>query len=294
MGRGLLLLAILFAGCAPPEGGGLNATQKASIPFLINGEDTGYKLLTVLSNYSRMVQPMFGPDGDAEVLESDDTLTVRFHPTQKYLDVGGHGAANQYFLYVGLLPPPLSEDGEGGILEGGMAERPSVKEGAVRFNGEFRFESGTPEVRKSFFLTPTFMYFKNEPFEYKQIAFNNHGGLQDHPAEDLYFDHVEFGWDSGWHNVYWGDWWSDEACAPDPTDASVPSEWIPFDMDLSAASERALTWANAEWSRREGDDDYFNTDAVELWAAYLGPEYRVGEGELVFSVRNLNLDLALP
>jgi hypothetical protein len=144
-------------------------------------------------------------------------------------------------------------------------------------------------MRKHLFLTPTFIYYNQDYSEYKQIAFNNFGALENHPAEDLYFDYVEFSWESGWHIVYWGDWWDDEACAPDPDDPQVASDWIPFDMDLSAASERAVDWANEAWRDREAPDDCFNTEDIQLWAAYLGPEARIDEGELVFSVRNLNL-----
>jgi len=46
---------------------------------------------------------------------------------------------------------------------------------------------------------------------------------------------------------------------------------------------------NSVWNGREAPDTYFNTDEVEIWAAQLGPEYQIGEDELVFSVRNLNL-----
>jgi hypothetical protein len=287
-----VLMTFCALSCADSSGGGLNATQGTSIPFLFNGEDSGFKLLVHLANYSRKVQPVFGPEGDAEISEEGEILTLRFHPKNEYSDTGGHGAANQYFLYVGLLAPPMSEKEDGTILEGGMPERMDVKDKQVNFTGEFRFESGNAEVRKSLFLTPTYMYFKHEPFEYKQIAFNNHGGLEDHAAEDLYFDLVEFGHSSGWYNVYWGDWWDDQICVPDPDDSQVASQWISFDVDLSAASERALDFANEEFQDQEPGDDHFNTDSVELWGAYLGPESQIGKGELVFSVRNLNLNFS--
>lgn len=284
-----LLMPFALSSCVDHGGGGLNAVRSTSIPVLFDGEDSGYKVLVHLANYSRTVQPTFGEDGDAELSEDGDTLTVRFHPTHRYSDTGGHGAADQYFLYVGLIAPPLSEDGEGGIIEGGMAERPSVKDERVHFRGEFRFDRGEAAVRKHLYLTPTLIYYGFDPQEYKQIAFNDYGGLEDHPMESLYFDYVEFGWSSGWHNVYWGDWWDDATCAPDPQDPNVPSDWIPFDVDLSAASDIAVAWANEEWKDREAPDDYFNVDDVQLWAAYLGPEYQIDEGELVFSVRNLGL-----
>jgi len=283
------LLLLSGAMACPDTSGGLNAVSNTSVPFLINGEDSGFKVLLHLANYSSTVRPSFGPDGDAEYSVDGDILTVRFHPTQSYNDTGGHGAPDQYFLYAGLMAPEMSDDGEGGIVEGGMPERMSLPSEGVRFRGEFRFDHGTPAVRKHLYLTPTLMYFKLDPHEYKHIAFNNYGGLVNHPADDLFFDLVEFGWQTGWHNVYWGDWWDDERCAPNPNDPTVPSDWIPFDMDLSAASQRAVGWANAEWGEREAPDDYFNTDIVELWGAYLGPEYKIGEGELVFSVRNLEL-----
>jgi len=182
----------------------------------------------------------------------------------------------------------MAEDADGNLYEGGMPERPSVKDAQVRFQGEFRFDSGSSAVRRHLYLTPTFMYFNADGSEYKQIAFNDYGGLEGQPAESLFFDFEEFGWSTGWHNVYWGDWWNDEVCAPgdDPEQAS---EWIAFDMDLGAASHRAVSWANDAWEDREAPDPYFNTDHVELWGAHLGPEYAIGEGDLTFSVRGLNL-----
>ncbi len=280
----------VLSACSPRDGGGLNAVMSTSVPFLLDGRDEGHRVLVHLANYSSKVQPTFGPDGDAEVEVDGDGVTVHFHPTHSHQDTGDHGAPDQYFLYVGLMAPPMSEDADGNVYAGGMAERPSVKDAEVRFQGEFRFDRGDAAVRKHLYLTPTFMYFNADGSEYKQIAFNDYGGLENRPAESLFFDHEAFGWSTGWRNVYWGDWWDDDLCAPG-ADAEQASDWIPFDMDLTSASDRAVQWANAEWRDREAPDPYFNTDHVELWGAYLGPEYAIGEGELTFSVRKLNLVL---
>lgn len=274
--------------------GGSNAIASTNIPFMFDGVDSGYKVLVFLANYSREVSPVFGPEGDAEFNEEGDTLTIRFHPTQEYSDTGGHGAPNQYYLYVGLFAPPLSLDSQGNVIEGGMPERKSILYQDVHFRGEFRFIRGDRSVRKHLALTPTLIYHRFGPQtnEFKQIAFNNYGGLEGQGVETLFFDFIEFSLISGWHNVYWGDWWNDATCAPDPNDPDVPSEWIPFDIALSEASDHAVALGNSMWNDIENPDTYFNTDEVEIWAAQLGPEYQIGEGELVFSVRNLNLTFA--
>lgn len=293
----LLSTTILLLSCdtsttgGGSSGGGLSAVESTNIPILFNGKDSGYKILVFLANYSQKVTPGFGADGDAEFSEDGETLTVRFHPTNEYSDTGGHGAANQYFLYVGLFAPPLSIDADGKVIRGGMPERKSIKGKNVHFTGEFRFDRGDVSVRKNFYLSPTLIYHRFGPQnnEYKQIAFNDYGGLKGKGADTLFFDFVEYSWSSGWHNVYWGDWWNDLTCAPDPNDPEVPSDWIPFDIALSDASDRAVALGNSMWNDREAPDTYFNTDEVEIWAAQLGPEYQIGEDELVFSVRNLNL-----
>jgi hypothetical protein len=295
----LLFPLILLLSCAPSSdgdggGGGSSVVRPTSIPVTFNGVDSGYKILVFLANYSQKVLPSFGPDGDAEFSEQGGTLTVRFHPTNRYSDTGGHGAPDQYFLYVGLLAPPVSLDADGNVVPGGMPKRKSIKGQNVNFTGEFRFDSGEKSVRKHFYLTPALIYFRFGPqdTEFKQIAFNDYGGLEGRSSDTMYFDFIEFSWSSGWHNVYWGDWWDDATCAPDPNDPSVPSEWIPFDMALSDLSDRAVALGNSMWNYREAPDTYFNTDEVEIWAAQLGPEYQIGEGELVFSVRNLNLSFS--
>jgi len=127
----LLSTTILLLSCGTSNdggggGGGSSVIESTNIPILFNGEDSGYKILVFLANYSHQISPSFGSDGDAEFSEEGDTLTVRFHPTNEYSDTDGHGAANQYFLYVGLFAPPLSLDAEGNVIRGGMPERKSI------------------------------------------------------------------------------------------------------------------------------------------------------------------------
>lgn len=270
------MLFVLVNLTAPPAMA-VRSCVNTGVPFLINGQDVGYDVEIILSNYSLDYDyiPQFGEEGEAHWTVLDDgTIRVFFHPENCY-DTGC-----QYYLYVGLHDPIGIQDNRSCSGYDGQG---SVKGKQVNFTGAFRFVAGEERNRKSFFITPAYTY-EDAAHKVKRVcAFNNYGGVNK-ALDQAYMDHSERDW---WHNIYWGTWYDPVKMFPDGV--QVPGAWVYFNEDLNKSSARAEALAREKWPNEA--PPHFKTDKVVLMQAGIGPEYKVGEGLLVFDVKNLNLDV---
>jgi hypothetical protein len=242
------------------------------VPFLINGRDSGYNVEILLASYDD-TYPQFGEDKEAHwELLADDTIRVYFHPTNCY------EKGCQYYLYAGIHRPRSYKDGKSCA---GYDKWLHVKDKEVNFEGSFRFVSGNHKNRRSFYITPGFGYANKELNDKKVCVFNDHGG-EVKPLEQAHMAHSERNW---WHNIYWGTWYAPKIVYPG--NDSTPSEWIRFKNNLNEPGAKCEALAQKRWFW--ADKPHFKQDYIVLEQATVGAEYFVGDGPLVFDVKNLNL-----
>lgn len=265
------LLAILTASPAMA----LRSCVDTGVPFLINGRNSGYHVEIMLANYSDVDRPRFGQDQDAHwTLVGRNVIRVFFHPRSCY-DKGC-----LYYLYVGIHHPRTYKNGK---TCSGYNEFMSVKGKQANFTGSFRFMYGKEKNRQSFYITPAYDYANSDRSDKKVCAFNDYGWTHE-PLSHAWMAHSERNW---WANIYWGTWYDRKTIFAGGKDASSP--WVNFNMDLNRASQKAEELARQKWPRET--PPHFKTDHIFLEQASVGPEYKAGDGLLVFEVKGLNLDL---
>ena len=274
---GIFLTTFFLAIINAPTAHAIRNCIDTGVPFLINGRDSGYNVEIMLSNYSDDYneKPEFGIDKEAHwEVSRNGTVRVYFHPKTCY---GKFGRKCQYYLYVGIHHPRTYPS-----ACSGYDTYKSVKGKQVNFTGSFRFISGSEINRKSFYITPAYGYANSERKDRKVCAFNNYGGKTD---VSLWNANMAYSDPDFWHNIYWGTWYDRAKIYPGGD--GTPSEWVHFKEDLNQASRKAEQLARIKWPLRERP--HFKKDYVVLEQASIGPEYGVGNGELVFEVKNLNL-----
>ena len=253
------------------------------VPFLMNGQDIGAKVAAYLGMYKDAATPQFGANGDAEVTTSSGEITIKFHPKNNYTSPIHPDFNGDYFLYVGLIPP-WSQPGGKTFAGCGYNGAAKLLTGAkhLRFKGDFKWISGgsNPPTGSGAgnTLLGGWLAYRFADGRQDIVAINDFGtpiGVGN-PTSLAEANYECSDW---WHNLSWADWWRD--------DGRLNDVWYSFDIDVTAAHEKAVEVSGQKCRR----DNSLNEAQTYVPGLFVGPEYGVGGGPTVFTLRNLRTEI---
>lgn len=253
------------------------------VPFLIEGKNIGARVAAYLGMYQDGGSPKFGLEGEAEVtVNENNEIKGKFHPKNLY-KADNPDFNNEYFLYIGLIPPWRQPGGK--TFEGcgydGTAQLPTDKE-HLHFAGEFKWVDGEsnppPGSGAGNILFGGWFAYNFTDGRQDIVAVDDFGtppGTNPGSLSEAYYECGDW-----WHNLMWSDWWKE--------DGSLKDRWIPFNIDITAASQKAVQ----ESIRPRCGSDLSDAANIQVLGLFVGPEYGVADGGAsVFMLRNLRTDV---